>query len=228
MSYELDSMQRLLLWRLAVSDDGEFKKDVDFVTAAKRKALAREGYIAEGKRKDPNSGRDNIFLSLEDKGWSWCQEHMTDEFKSTSKKATNVLELLLKRLAIYFQSQDHTRSFGQFILQTRQTKTEQVETPPQAEPPSSIPVPLEDSIRAACLQLGNGQRNVRVRLADLRPKLAVAHAVLDEKLLEMERSGELSLYPLDNPQEIGPADREAALRTQTGHERHIVYFSGKA
>jgi len=38
--------------------------------------------------------------------------------------------------------------------------------------------------------------------------------------------GSLPLYPLDNPLDIRPEDRDAVLRTPTGDERHIVYLGG--
>lgn len=221
MSYELDSMQRLLLWRLAVSDDGEFLKDIrTSLSAAKRKALVREGYIVEEKRKHPKSNRNAAFLTLEDKGWNWCQEHLTDEISTRSPQTTVILDRLLNLMAAFFNLQDYTSSFGQFVLQARQPQPDVSESnlSPVDTPRRGA---IENSIRAACLELGNGQRNVRVRLADLKSR------VMDETLLEMERSGELSLYPLDDPQEIGPADRAAAIRTQAGSERHIVYFDGK-
>lgn len=228
MSYELEPLQRLLLWRLAVSDEGEFLKEINTsLSSAKRKALVREGFIDEVKRKHPKSGRGATFLTLEDKGWSWCQEHLTDELKTRSTQTTPILERLLRLMADYFQSQQHTNSFGQFVLQAKPSPPAPAES--NLEPVDITPTEtLEESIRAACLELGNGQRNVRVRLSELRTKMGVANAVLDQKLLEMEQRHELSLFPLDNPQEIGPADREAALRTQAGHERHIVYLSGKA
>ena len=83
-----------------------------------------------------------------------------------------------------------------------------------------------DAIRKASLKLGEGKTNVRVRIADLGKELKVSKEELDKTLLEMERSGELSLYPLDDPRQIRQEDIDAALKTSTGNERHLVYFGG--
>lgn len=220
MSFELDAMQRLLLWRLAVSEEGEFLKDIKTsLSAAKRKALVREGYVDERPRKHPKSGRKATFLILEDKGWSWCQEHLADEIKTRSLEPRIILERLLKLMSSYLGAQSQTNSFGQFVLQARQNQS------PSHEMGTNS---LEDKIRETCVRLGHGQRNVRIRLTDLRRQLNYSRDTLDEKLLEMEQRGELSLYPLDNPQEITSADREDALKTRTGNERHIIYFEGNS
>lgn len=220
MSIELDPMQRLLLWRLAVSEEGEFLKDIKTsLSAAKRKALVREGYLDERSNKHPESGRKATFLVLEDKGWSWCQEHLTDEIKTRSPQTKVILERLLKLISAYLGAQTQTNSFGQFVLQARQSQS------PSHEMEANS---LEDRIREACVRLGFGKRNVRIRLTELRRQLDFSRDALDQKLLEMEQRGELSLYPLDNPQEISSADREAALKTGAGNERHIIYFEGSS
>lgn len=227
MSFELDALQRMLVWRLAVTEQGEFLKNINTsLTAGKRKALVREGFIAEEKRKRDPKSRAATYLTLEDRGWNWCQEHLADDLNTRSIQAIPILERLLKLLADYFSAQDHTKSFGQFVLQARQRKPEAAttkETPMDAEQPAD----LTERIRSACLRLGHGQRNVRVRLADLRRNIDAERSVLEAKLLQMERDGELSMYPLDNPQEIGPEDRDAVLLTNTGNERHVIYYQGK-
>jgi hypothetical protein len=228
MNSDYEPLQKLLLWRLAMSDDGEFLKDIKTsLAAAKRKALIRDGLIAEQRRKHPNSGRAATFLTLEDRGWTWCQTHLTDDLRTRSTQTTPILERLLKLLASYFERQDETTSLGQLVLQARR--------PPSAgapaHPGNASPVTaseIRESIAAACLEFGKGERNIRVRLSQLRERLGdqVSRAQLDETLLEMERRGELALYPLENPLEIGPADRAAVLRTGPGLERHLVYFIG--
>jgi len=40
----------------------------------------------------------------------------------------------------------------------------------------------------------------------------------------MERQRTVVLYPLDDPQEIGPADRAAALENSAGLPRHVMYI----
>ena len=50
---------------------------------------------------------------------------------------------------------------------------------------------------------------------------------LDATLLAMATRGGVALYPLENPVEIQPRDREAILLHPTGNERHLVYLGGK-
>lgn len=249
MTVSLDNMQQLLLWRLAVTEEGEFLKDINTsLSPAKRNALIREGYLSEEKRPHPKTGRKAAYLTLDDKGWSWCQEHLRAELTTRSPQTTVILARLLHLLADYLESQDHTHSIGQLVLQSRQAKKKRraSEGEPSAAPSSASAAAspsdseasaiasassadmghpsLEESIRKACLELGKGRRNVRVRLADLRRVVPADRLMLDQKLLEMELHGELTLYPLDDPQEIGPADQEAVLFTPAGSQRHIVYF----
>ncbi len=84
---------------------------------------------------------------------------------------------------------------------------------------------LADRVADACMKLSRGQANARVRLSDLRRRLAdVDRHDLDQVLLHMSRDRKLSLYRLDNPREVGPEDEAAAVHTASGEPRHIVYF----
>lgn len=231
MNFEPDHLQQLLLlllWRLAVSDNGgEYLKQIECnLRPAKRKSLVREALIDEEKVKPVRGGRGLTHLALTEKGWSWCQNNLGREIKSRSPMSAIVLHRLLSLLEKYFQNQETTVSFGQFIQQAQIKKpsklTESVDGP-------AADRDLEESVRKACIELGNGRENVRVRLADLRVRLSrVARDSLDKILLELERHGQLSLYRLDNPAEIGPEDQQAAIRTATGNERHIIYFGGRS
>lgn len=228
MSVEPEPLQRLLLWRLAVSEDGgEFLKNVEAkLDPAKRRALIREGLITEGKRKPSGGGRGVTYLELTEKGWAWCQTNLDAELKTRSSLAVPVLQRLLARLKNFFENQDQTVSFGQLIQQSR---PKAVASPDDSPAGNGRVADLERAIRETCLELGAGRENVRVRLSELRVRMnEVPGPLLDGTLLEMERAGKLSLYSLDNPQEIRPEDRGAALRTAAGNERHIVYFGGRA
>lgn len=234
MSFVPDASQRLLLWRLAVSEEGkEFVKDIETksFTAAKRQPLAREGLIVESKLKFGGKGRALPHLELTDKGWAWCQSHLGEPFKfrgPTPKLAGVVLERLLGLLQRYFEAQDQTASFGEFVLQSRSQKR-------AAEPASGHGYDrdgqsdrIASQVRKACRDLANGRDNSRIRLSELRDRVRVERHVLDQTLFDMERSGELSLYELNDPREIQDSDRDAALRTSTGNPRHVVYFGGQA
>jgi hypothetical protein len=85
----------------------------------------------------------------------------------------------------------------------------------------------EQRIERVYYQLSGGRPNERVRLATLRAELPdIPRERLDAALLAMATRGGVALYPLENPVEIGPQDREAVLRTPTGHERHLIYLGG--
>lgn len=222
MSFEPDPLQQLLLWRLAVSPTGgEFLQDIKpTIDLHRRKPLIREGLIEEDKRKSPQTNRSLKHLELTDKGWAWCQSHLGEEIKSPSRHSRVILERLLALMRDYLENQDQTVSLGQFIQQARSQSTHHPSRDGNGKE-------VEESIRRACLDLTDGRDNVRVRLAQLRSRLdSVPKAMLDEKLLEMERAGQLSLYRLDNPQEIMPEDRAAVLTTPSGHERHVLYWGG--
>jgi len=235
--FELEPLQRLLLWTLAVSDDGEFWKNIKTsLKAAKRDALVREGYVEKETRKDPTTKSNSLYLSLSDRGWSWCQNHLRDEIKTRSPQPAVILERFLKMLADYFAAQNQTNSLAQMILTAKNAGASLQNGKEQHEGNGSSlattnsveedPSKLNQLIREACLKLGGGKRNVRVHLYDLRSAIPTDRSVLDHQLLTLEQHGELALYTLDNPQEITSADHDAAIRTHGGKERHIVYFGG--
>ena len=252
MTPSLEALERLLLLRLAFVEEGEFLKDIrTSLSAARRRRLVREGYIAEEKRRHPETGRSATYLLLEDRGWGWCQDHLRDEINTRSTQATPILERLLWVLADYFEAQDHTTSLGQLIYRAQQGRATgeavvgEVATLPFPSPalravdggtaadvtaeaaagdPLETGDALETVIATACQELAGGRGHVRIRLADLRRRLNEPRPTLDQKLLEMERRGRLVLYRLDDPREILPEDRDAVLHTPAGNERHILYW----
>jgi hypothetical protein len=233
MSFEPDASQRLLLWRLAVSDQGaEFLKEPDLkgLDAKRRQILIREGLIVDEPRKIGGKGKALSYLKLTDKGWAWCQAHLGETFKfpgKTPKLAGVVLERMLGLLQRYFEVQDHTTSFGEFVLQSHAPKPT-AHAAGDANGKDARANGIASQVRAACHALADGRENTRIRLADLRHRVRAERQQLDEALLDMERSGELSLYELNDPRDIQEADREAALRTSAGNPRHVVYFGGQA
>jgi len=81
----------------------------------------------------------------------------------------------------------------------------------------------EQAIREAYLGLTHGEKRRRIRLADLRRKVAVPHEVLNDTLLAMQNAGQVVLYKLDNTAEISADDEQAALYI-ADQPRHIVYL----
>ena len=86
-------------------------------------------------------------------------------------------------------------------------------------------VTMTDRIKGAYNCLTNDQSQVRVRLADLRAALPYeSREAVDAELMAMEDERSITLYPLDNPQEIHSADEAANLPNGAGYPRHIVYM----
>ena len=209
-----DTMQRLLLWRLAVAEGGGmFLKNLESDPgAARRGKLLKAGLIASGKRKTPK-GSTAGFLTLTDAGWGWCQERLGDDLPGRAVKADRaVLERLLKLLGRSLRATGG--SFGTLVLAAEE----------RADPPPAD-ADRRGDILAACRAAGGGAAGARVRLSDLRPRLpGVPREELNRLLLDLERAGELALSPLDDPRDVRPADRDAALTTPAGSVRHLVHL----
>jgi hypothetical protein len=218
-------MQHLLLWRLAVGGGSDLLLNLPDISAAYRSALARAGLVAVKKITNPKTGRKVNHLSLTDDGWAWCQENMTWP-RTRSQQADTVLERLLPRMHTIFQRRETVDSLGDFIGKSH---VEATESRDEAEKRESATPDLRQVIRETCRALGNGREGVRIRLADLRSHLnGFGKDEVTRALWELSERGELALYRLDDPREITEADREAAVRTSTGEEKHILYFGGTA
>jgi hypothetical protein len=209
----------LFLWRLATAGGGDWKKDVkpELETKVRRK-LVKAGLLAESNR-SPNpdgKGRKLLHFELTDAAWRWLAEHLDVPITSRSPAS---LEILVRLLGLVKANLDaRGSSLAEFVsVATRPVR------------PPTLPAPsLESRIEAAYYALSGGQRNVRVRLADLKEQLRGADTSdIDRALGHLAASGRASLYALDDPREISPRDRYAALRTPTGEERHIIYLGGE-
>jgi hypothetical protein len=225
MQNELDSQQRMLLWLLLVQPDGEmFLNDtgIKFSPASKRRSLVTWGFIEELKRrKQDGKGRPVAYVRLLDKGWEWCQDHLNEPMPAL-KSTREVLQGLLQILGDYFRQQDQCGSLGDLVNQARKHPASS-----EIVAPSVDDRPLKERIREACRAITGGAEGVRIRLADVRTRMTnVETEQLDTMLLQMEREGSISLYRLDNPEEITEADKAAALVTIGGTENHIIYEGG--
>ena len=237
MSYEPKPLQRLQLWWLAVHGGEGWQKDLKpgFKNSADRKHLVEAGLIEVEKPKG-----NAIYLKLADKGWNYLGEHMAAELSKT-RNATPILEQLLGHLRRHLDARE--LALGDFFRPPaehpraveREGPAVAVAPPPapEARPQPGAdgridPAELRRRIEAAYLRASGGERNVRVRLADLRDALAdVPRDRLDEALLDMAVRGAAALYRLDNPLEIHGRDREAVLMTPAGDPRHIIYLGGR-
>ncbi len=214
----LQPMERLLLWRLALSGgDWLTKLQPPKIETKYRNALKAAGLIIEEKR-TPEHGRGKaIFLELTDAGWNWLNVHATEPMAfSPNARTVHTLESLIFKLGQYLESKQE--SLADF-LHPDPGATRRTDSP--SEPKDDLP----GRIAAAYKKLADGRIAVRVRLADLREALSdVPRDELDRALLGLAVQGTVSLFPLDNPLEIEPRDREAVLRTPAGDVRHILYM----
>jgi hypothetical protein len=217
----LQPMERLLLWRLAISGgDWLTKLQPPKIETKYRKALKVAGLIIEEKR-TPEHGRGKAtFLELTDAGWCWLNDHATEPMAfSPNAKTVHTLESLIFKLGRYLEATQG--NLADFLYPnpgaTRRT-----------DPPSEPTDDLTGRIVAAAETITGGRLAVRVRLADLRAALSdVPREDLDRAILRLATDGVVSLFPLDNPLEIEPRDQEAALRTPAGDIRHILYMGNK-
>ncbi len=222
MTHAIKPIERLFLWRLA-ADGGEgwLKEMKPALEAPARRSLESSGLIEQTKRKPPGGRSNATFITLTDKGWATLGASLDGDLTTRTPAGTEVLRLLLLRLKTFLDHRD--LSLGDLFAPG--------ETEPTADGPTADARANGDiagRVASAYLALSGGEANVRVRLADLRRAVAsVPRTDLDRALFDLEANGEASLYRLDNPNEIGPEDREAALRTPLGEERHIIYLGGR-
>jgi hypothetical protein len=214
MNHEIKPVELLFLWRLAVAGGGDWLKDIkpDPKSPA-RKRLQADGMIEQGKRKLPSGRGTALYVSLTDRGWNWLGDHLDADLSCRTPAGTVVLHRLLVRIKTFLDQEQI--SLGDLIL-------------PGETPTPVAGASVEDLVTTAYLTISKGQTNVRVRLAELRHFLpSIPRLAFDQALLGMASSGRASLYRLDNPSEIHPEDRDAALRTPSGEERHVVYLGGR-
>jgi hypothetical protein len=219
MNAALHPMSRLLLWRLALSG-GEWLSQLKPKPDTKhRSALRGAGLITEKKRKPESGGPATTFLELTEEGWNWLNIHAAEPMVLNPRATTApTLEALVMKLGAYLEA--NQSSLADFLYPTPATTgpTETIE----------LPTDLPRLIEKTYGHLSSGRSGVRVRLADLREALPeVPRDRLDTALLDLANRGIISLYPLDNPLEIQPRDREAILRTPAGDPRHILYMGGQ-
>jgi N12 class adenine-specific DNA methylase len=122
------------------------------------------------------------------------------------------------------QLQDEQQGQGQQPLEGQRPDEGQGEQEGVLTEPAPIPQ-LSQDVEKAAMKIG-GEPNVRVRLSELRKQLgdSVGHQELTDHLMEMERRGEIALYPLENPLERTQEDDQAAALSPVGSPSHVLYF----
>jgi hypothetical protein len=191
---------------------------------SQRDPLIRSGLIAEDKRvpSDLSLGKRKLTcVSLEDKGWAWLADHM-DASVWESKNAAAVLQSLLQHLSRFLRLRELVLADLMCVPPEKQRLEEATATTP-AKVSRSSAADLSEQISHTYAQLSGHRSGARVRLSQLRLKLAhVSRRQLDETLERMSRAGVVVLNRLDNPAEIGEDDRAAEFITSIGEPRHIM------
>lgn len=208
-----NNKNRLILLRLALIGgeimNAEFKPAL---TKPDRDRLERAGFLDCSQRTPAKGGRKALHLALSERGWGWIAENLAGDLPSRAN-AIGALQKLLVLVKNHLNAGG--MSFAEFVTKSASSNP----TPQRSD--------ARERIRQAYFKLSNGNANSRVRLAELRNELPdIEHGSLDAILLDMAAHGEMALYPLENPLEIRSQDREAALRTPSGHERHLIYLGG--
>lgn len=222
MKRQLTTAEHRLLWALVANSGEGFNDELD-ADKQPRESLKRARLIEVELRERRARKRKAkpMYLKLTDAGWAWCNQNMS--WHKPSGKAERFLNTLLQRLDVLFERQESVASLADFL-----NATAPAATPLPVEPPKEVPPPsLDARIRAACLELTGEREAVRVRLAALRARLADVPAdELTEAIRGLSRRRELTLYMLDDPRQITPADTAAAIHSSTGVPQHILYYGG--
>jgi hypothetical protein len=201
VSFQPTPKQALVLWKLLITREEPAQSKIKpELKSAERKSLVSAGLITLKKR----DRAEHIILT--DKAWDWAVEHFQVAFPKKATSAIPVLEALLQLVGDYLQSNQIPLS--DFLV---------TQTKPAGKN-------LEEKVREAYTRISGGCYNVRVRLSELRQYLSkLSRTEIDETLRSMQRAGKLVLMHLDNPQDIGNKDEQAAIDIG-GHKHHIVYM----
>ncbi|MEL6248618.1 MAG: hypothetical protein AAFY78_22035 [Cyanobacteria bacterium J06648_16] len=198
---QLKPMQQLILWNLLITGD---QPKMSVFKPAARQPLLDEGYIRLEKR-----GRAQHVV-LEDKAWDWMSDQMQSpdfavELPKRATTAIPVFETLLVRMGGYLRS--HGVPLHEFLA------------PPELSEPSA----LAAKVRQACAEITENSTDFRVRLSQLRQQLSsVSDTDLNAVLIALQQQGQLSLRPMEDPQEISDADEQAAIDMGGGDKRYFA------
>lgn len=213
MTFEPSPRQALVLWSLVVAAPGEEPSRSSVkpkLRPAERKQLLSAAFIEEEKR-----GR-STHLVLAEQGWAWA-ERQREIRLSPSPSAAAVLEKLIQALSRYLGDNDVRLAE---VISTSGT---------QDDPGNTVGESLNwqdvaERIRNTSLAITSGQYYRAVRLSELRQKLSdITRPVMDEILLQMDRSQQIELMCFEQEIEISDEDRNSALFI-AGRPMHLLYL----
>ena len=200
MAFDLKPTQARALLRLAFTPGGMVERADDLkpkLDTAERRTLEQYGLVATRKKR-------SVQIELTEQGWGWLSRNLSHQMP----KGSELLADVLKTLDGYLRASQ--TSLAEFLRY-------QSEKPPEKPSPD-----LREPILREALAI-NGGRHERVRLSDLRARLAgIPRPDVDRALLELQSEGRITLFPIDLPSDRRPADLEASIQV-AGEERHILY-----
>lgn len=202
------------------------------------------GQLEKAKLLESKKVGTSSYVSLTDEGWRWAAENLASPL-SQSKNATRILEGALHHLRPFLEKHRATlaelapelpaaepqapsaapkktaKPKKQGAAQTKTSAAKARKPAPSGNAKSAGD--LAGRVIAAALEIGGGPKH-RVRLADVRSKLAdVPREQIDHVLMELQGQERLVLYRIDDPSDVRPEDKRAALMI-AGNPRHILYL----
>lgn len=219
MNEPLKPKQELVIWNLLITGDEPMMSKVKpGLSPSERSALVQTGLIRLEKRGQAKH------LVLEDKAWDWVSERIGSEdftvkFPTTATTAIPVFQTLLVKLGRYLRS--HNIPIVELLTDSASAKVSSEPSPAELPKPES----LQAEIRKAYAQASQNSAGLGIRLKQLRQHFEhVKPQDLDDALRSMQRSGEIYLMSMEDPQDIGPEDEQAAVDLGDGEKRYFIYI----
>ncbi|MEM9388243.1 MAG: hypothetical protein AAGA68_24545 [Pseudomonadota bacterium] len=201
--------QGLFLWELIFAQQGEaLNKDLEtrkVIESAQRKELADLGLITC----EPHGS--TFALAVTDQGWEWATANLSTILEyEKSRYAGYPLQSILMALGSYLENRGF--NLAELLVSDRHAKA------------IAAGSSAANALVSAYLSITNGQRAVRVKLAELRRACpSIERRAFDAGLRELEASSQMVLYTMDDPLRLTETDRAAAIGTEP-HARHLVYL----
>lgn len=202
--------QTLLLWCLLGRGGQALQKDI----APKVHKSDRDALVAGGYLKCTRGKNRAITISVEDKGWRWAGEHLSDPLPKNYKVLWDWLSVLQRKLAHSGQS------LAEFVSPT----------PPVTEAAPNLSAhELRARIEKAYLAVTGGRKAETAPLARVRAELTdLDRAAVDEglrRILQGDQAGDKKarLSQLADPKALTQEDLDAAY-SPAGEPFHLLWI----
>jgi hypothetical protein len=219
--------QTLIMWCLLGKHGQALQSEIVPRIAKKdRETLVSNGFITSEKR-----GRA-LSLKVEDKGWRWAGEHLSDELPPNFQVLRNWLEKVHKQLERNDQTlaqfigspPEHGNDSLQAEQDTRQTRKAGTTTS------KKTPKPLTESqlrarIEKAYLAVTNGRKAESALLSKVRAQLSdLDRATVDAGLLRiLQGDKKARLGQISDPKALSGEERDAAF-SPGGEPFHLLWI----